>query len=117
LLKVVLKTKHRSINQSFWNSSDRRGRIFGRSDRSLILGGPIVRQTFCCCFVCNGFAKHVPHHFQQYFSYIMETSFSGGRSRSIRREPSTMGKQLVIFITCSCESSVPFFVILLLKAW
>jgi hypothetical protein len=60
LLKVVLKTKHPSINQSFLNSSDRRGQIFGRSDRSLILGGPIVRQTFCCCFVCNGFVKHVP---------------------------------------------------------
>jgi hypothetical protein len=26
-------------------------------------------------------------------------------------EPQTMGKQLVNFITCSCESSVPFFVI------
>jgi hypothetical protein len=46
--------------QSFWNSSDRRGQIFRRSDRSLTLGSPIVRQTFCCCFVCNGFAKHVP---------------------------------------------------------
>jgi len=33
--------------------------------------------------------------FQQYFSYIMATSFSGGRSRSTRREPPTMGKQLV----------------------
>jgi hypothetical protein len=33
-------------------------------------------------------------HFQQYFSYIMATSFTGGRSRSTRREPSTMGKQL-----------------------
>ena len=31
-------------------------------------------------------------HFQQYFSYIMATSFSGGRSRSTRREPPTMGK-------------------------
>jgi hypothetical protein len=48
-------------------------------------------------------------HFQQYFSYIMATSFSGGRSRSTRREPSTMGKQLVNFITCGCESSAPFF--------
>ena len=38
----------------------RRGQIFGRSDRSLILDSPIVRQTFFCCFVCNGFAKHVP---------------------------------------------------------
>jgi len=31
----------------------------------------------------------------RYFSYIMATSFSGGRSRSIWREPPTMGKQLV----------------------
>ena len=38
---------------------------------------------------------------QQYFSYIMATSFSGGRSW---REPPTMGKQLVNFITCGCES-------------
>ena len=44
-------------------------------------------------------------HFQQYFSYIMATSFSGGRSR---REPPTMGKQLVNFITCGCESNAPF---------
>jgi hypothetical protein len=47
-------------------------------------------------------------HFQQYFSYIMATSFSGGRSR---REPPTMGKQLINFITCGCKSSAPFFVI------
>jgi hypothetical protein len=40
-------------------------------------------------------------------SYIMATSFSGGRSRSTRREPPTMGKQLVNFITCGCESSAP----------
>jgi hypothetical protein len=45
-----------------------------------------------------------------YFSYIMATSFSGGRSRSTRREPPTMGKQLVDFITCGCESSAPIFV-------
>jgi hypothetical protein len=32
----------------------------------------------------------------------MVTSFSGGRSLSTRREPLTMGKQLVNFITCSC---------------
>jgi hypothetical protein len=41
----------------------------------------------------------------------MATSFSGGRSRSTRREPPTMGKQLVNFITCGCESSAPFCVI------
>jgi hypothetical protein len=50
-------------------------------------------------------------HFQQYFSYIMATSFRGGRSQSTWREPPTMGKQLVNFITCGCESSAPFFVI------
>jgi len=53
-------------------------------------------------------------HFQQYFSYIMVTSFSGGGSRSTRREPPTMGKQLVNFITCDCECSAPFFVIYIL---
>ena len=40
--------------------------------------------------------------------YIMATSFSEGRSRSTRREPPTMIKQLVNFITCGCESSAPF---------
>ena len=37
-----------------------------------------------------------------------EIGFSGGRSRSTRREPPTMGKQLVNFITCGCESNAPF---------
>jgi hypothetical protein len=40
----------------------------------------------------------------------MATSFSGGGSR---REPPILGKQLVIFITCGCESSAPFYVIVL----
>jgi len=35
--------------------------------------------------------------FNATFSYIMATSFSGGRSPSIRREPPTMGKQVVNF--------------------
>ena len=48
---------------------------------------------------------------QQYFSYIMTTSFSGGRSRSTLREPPTMGKQLVNLINCGCEWSEPLFVI------
>ena len=38
----------------------------------------------------------------------MATSFTGGRSHSTRREPPTMGKRLVNFITCGCESSAPF---------
>jgi hypothetical protein len=41
----------------------------------------------------------------------MATSFSGGGSRSTRKQPPTMGKQLVNFITCGCESSAPFLVI------
>jgi hypothetical protein len=45
----------------------------------------------------------------------MATSFSGGGSRSTRREPPTMGKQLVNFITCGCESSAPFLAEILLK--
>ena len=53
----------------------------------------------------------VQHRFQQYFSYIMVTSFNGGRSRSTRREPPTMGKQLVSIITSDCELSAPFYVI------
>ena len=45
------------------------------------------------------------------FNATLATRFSGGRSRSTQREPPTMGKQLVNFITCGCESSAPFFVI------
>jgi hypothetical protein len=30
------------------------------------------------------------------------------RTKSTQREPPTMGKQLVNFITCGCESSAPF---------
>ena len=41
----------------------------------------------------------------------MATSFSGGGSRSTLKEPLTMGKQLVNFITYGCDSSAPFFVI------
>ena len=47
---------------------------------------------------------------RQVWLYIMATSFSAGRNWSTRREPPTMGKQLVNFITCGCESSTPFFV-------
>ncbi|MDC9727654.1 MAG: hypothetical protein PSN35_07485, partial [Candidatus Thioglobus sp.] len=43
--------------------------------------------------------------FNAIFSYSMVTSFSGGRSQSIRRERPTIGKKLVNFITCGCESS------------
>ena len=38
----------------------------------------------------------------------MATSFSGGGSWSTQREPPTMDKQLVSFITSDCQSSAPF---------
>jgi hypothetical protein len=40
------------------------------------------------------------------FLSVMATSFSGRRSRSTQREPPTMGKQLVNFITCSCGKKI-----------
>jgi hypothetical protein len=42
--------------------------------------------------------------------YLTVISFSDGRRKSTRREPLTMDKQLVNFITCSCKLSAPFFV-------
>jgi hypothetical protein len=39
---------------------------------------------------------------------IVAVSFIGGGNWSTWRKPSTMGKQLVSFITCGCESSAPF---------
>jgi hypothetical protein len=41
----------------------------------------------------------------------MAVSFISGGNMSTRREPPTMGNQLVNFITCGCESTAPFFVI------
>ena len=46
-------------------------------------------------------------HFQQYFNYIMETSFSSGRSRSTRREPRTIGKQMINHMRMQVECSLP----------
>ena len=63
----------------------------------------LFRQCGFFCFLNLNFG--VQRHFQQYFNYI---SYSGGRNRSTRKEPPIMGKQLVSFITCGCESSAPF---------
>ena len=41
----------------------------------------------------------------------MATSFSGGGSWSTRRELPTLGKQLVNFVTCGCESSDVAYVV------
>jgi hypothetical protein len=40
----------------------------------------------------------VYHHFQQYFSYIVVISFTGGGNRSTRRQPPTCRKTLTSFI-------------------
>ena len=41
----------------------------------------------------------VLRHFQQYFSYIVQGSFIGGRNQSTRRKPPTCRKSLTNFIT------------------
>ena len=82
--------------------------------KNLFFGGVSQRvwqQVALCNFIWGFYwlIFGVYRHFKQYFSYITETSFSDGRSWSTRWEPPTMGKQLVNFITCGCESSAPFF--------
>ena len=65
-----------------------------------------------CCQILVYHLKRLKSRFlvlNATFSYIMATSFSGGRRRSTMREPTTMCKQLVNFIACGCESSAPFF--------
>jgi hypothetical protein len=85
--------------------------VFVLSD---LLNTPLVSSTFssCLCFLLL-FSSSAS--FSLYFYLFVCISirrlsnfFSGGRSRSTRREPPTMGKQLVNFITCDCESSAPF---------
>ena len=73
-----------------------------RNDWNVQWGVMSVWRMTCCCdwwfFV-----------FYATFSNISAISWwpvlCGGRSR---REPPTMGKQLINFITCGCESSAPF---------
>ena len=52
-------------------------------------------------------AVHLVNHLNLYHG----DQFQWWKSRSTRREPPPMGKQLVHFITCGCESSAPLFVI------
>ena len=84
----------------------------------------ITRGTFVCmniilivkCYITNYSILYLIDWFlllNATFSNISAISWrpvlvTGGRSRSTRREPSTMSKQLVDFITCFCESSAPF---------
>ena len=75
--------------------------------------------TFFCMDRWTGWIKMIAH-----FSLYEITTFNNISAISwrpvlmveeygvpTRREPPTMGKQLVNFITCGCESSAPFFVI------
>ena len=84
----------------------------------------ITRGTFVCmniilivkCYITNNSILYLIDWFvllNATFSNISAISWrlvlvTSGRSRSILREPPTMGKQLVDFITCGCESSAPF---------
>ena len=47
----------------------------------------------------------------------MATSFSGGGSRSTRREPPTLGKQLVNFINCGCTKTPHIFSVIPTQQW
>ena len=62
---------------------------------SLVPFGPVVSDWLIDFWCFNATFNNISATM-----YIMATSFSGGGSRSTRREPLTMGKQLVIFITC-----------------
>jgi hypothetical protein len=76
----------------------------------LFIGTQKWDQSFCLLiYIVNGIRVLV-YWFTEMGSGLLfiGTSFSGGRSRSTRREPPTMGKQLVSFITCGCKSSAPF---------
>jgi hypothetical protein len=102
---------HVSITYFFWLKNKK---ILIIWSKRFFFGGVshrVWQQVVLCNFI-KGFdwlIVGVYRHFQQYFSYIMATSFSYGGSRSTRWEPRTMGKQLLNFITCGCESSAPFF--------
>ena len=47
----------------------------------------------------------VQHHFQQYFSYIVAVSFSGGGNRSTRRKPPTFHKSMTKLFTYFVSST------------
>jgi hypothetical protein len=68
-----------------------------------ILGGRGGRDRMVVGFATT-YASSAYHH----WCCEVKSRFSGGRSRNTRREPLTMGKQLVDFITCDWESSAPF---------
>jgi hypothetical protein len=91
--------------RSSWRELRYSGNVSSSCSTSVLIH---VRCSICLFDVLFDFIYCAKRHFQQYFSYIMATSFSSGGSQSTRREPPTMGKQLVIFITCGCESSASF---------
>ena len=53
-------------------------------------------------YVFKSYGYGVSHHFQQYFSYIVEVSFIGGGNRSTRIKPPTYRKSPTNFITKCC---------------
>jgi hypothetical protein len=76
-------------------------------DRSVF--SPISSTNKTDCYDMNDWFVVLNALFSNISTISWRPVFNGGRSRSIRREPPTMRKQLVIFITCGCESSSSFF--------
>ena len=67
-------------------------------------------KTKCTSYICKWIWILVFNATFRYISAILwrPVSGGGGGGRSTRREPPTLGKQLVNFISCGCESSAPF---------
>ena len=69
-----------------------------------------IRRTLCMvvCKIVNCRPLFMPCSYMAFNVLVFTKCLSGGRIRSTRREPSTIGKQQVNFITCGCESIAPF---------
>jgi hypothetical protein len=62
-----------------------------------------------CLYTYLRGAYYPDFYFQQFFTAVKSNvSFLSYSFRRTLTEPLTMGKQLVNFITCGCESSAPF---------
>ena len=101
----VVKTITNSLQKIWFQSNYTKTVLFCFSFRIKYL----IKECMLCVVYMICLIFGVQRHFQQYFSYIMTTSVSGGRS--IWRERPTLGMQPIKLITCDCESSAPYFVI------
>jgi hypothetical protein len=68
----------------------------------------LMLQQHCDMYIYICISKKYMIYMMLALQVKVEHTLQWGGSRSTQREPPTMGKQLVNFITCSCESSAPF---------